>query len=156
MKNIYKYEDFINEDYIHSSGVVTDVVQLSKPNTAYKFSVVKKTARKHGEDYALHGAIRIEGPKGIKDYKIESRSPIYQGALIPSDFWESTKGEFYILKNNEGERKRIEPEDIKILIDLYNSEEKKKSISSYENKTDKKEKSGDLIFTLTSDWKNIK
>ncbi len=156
MKNISKYEDFINEDYIHSDGVVTDAVQLSKPNTAYKFSIVKKTARKHGEDYALHGAIRITGPKGHKDYKIEAKSPIFQGAFIPSDFWESTKGDYYILRNNDNQRKRIELEDIKKLIDLYNSDDKKKTISAYENKSDIKEKSGDLIFTLTSDWKNIK
>ena len=51
MKNISKYEDFINESgiYAHPTGEVTDWVQLHKPDTAYKFCVVKKTMRKHGK-----------------------------------------------------------------------------------------------------------
>ena len=158
MKNISKYEDFINESgiYAHPTGEVTDWVQLHKPDTAYKFCVVKKTMRKHGEDYATHSALRIEGPNGIKDYKITSKSPIYQGGVTLSDFWKSTRGDFYVIKDNEGERRKIEAADMKKIIEIYNSEGKQIPVPTYDNSSDAKSKIVDLIFNLTSDWKNIK
>lgn len=157
MKNICNYKEFIkeSESYIYPNGETTDWVQLNKPNTAYKFCVVKKTMRKHGEDYATHSAIRIEGPNGIKDYKISSKSPIFQGGITLSDFWKSTKGDYYVIKINNGERRKIRTEDMEKIIQVYLSN-KKTLIPTYKNSPDDELRIIDLIFDLTSAWKNIK
>jgi hypothetical protein len=61
-----------------------------------------------------------------------------------------------LLKIAKVKERKIEASDMKKIIEIYNSEGKQIPVPTYDNSSDAKSKIVDLVFNLTSDWKNIK
>ena len=152
MNNIKNYSDFINESELLESEIVsTSPTDLPKPYETVKVSVVKQVTGAGSNQKVLKGALRFEGgPKGTIDYDLTAKIPVvYTGPVVPSKFWKSNKGDYYVLQTNvKGQQQEIDPDDMKSLISGYKSGKSKIIISRGLGVT--------LTFSRTFDFKNKK
>lgn len=163
MKHVINYESFLNESKIfEADDTKTSPVEISPTKT--QISVVK-TQKEDGKDpktkkpkfEVLNGAIRLiyPGKKQI-DYKIESKSAFYSGPIVPTNFFKSTKGDYYVMMTNAGQTQRIETEDINKVIKGYKGGETSMTIPVYKDLLGIPTKLADLIFKKTSDFSDLK
>jgi hypothetical protein len=171
MKHVVNYDSFVNivnESKIFE-GDVGDVTDSKTPPveiapTKTKISVVKTQKQgvndpktKKPQYKVLKGAIRLSYPgKKQIDYKIESQSALYDGPIVPSNFFKSTKGDYYIMMTNAGQTQRIETEDINQVIKGYKEGKTWMKVPVYKDVIGIPAKVADLIFKKTSDFSDLK
>ncbi len=171
MKHVVNYEYFLNESKILEveSATTTPIedaqtspVEISPTKT--EISVVK-TQKKVGVDSktgkpkfkVYDGAIRLTYPgKKSMDYKIETQSTVYDGPVVPANFFKSKRGDYYVLMTNADQTQRIETSDINKVIAGYKEGKTWMSIPVYKDVIGISAKVADLIFKKTSDFSNIK
>jgi len=171
MKHVVNYESFLNESKILEveataatpiEDAKTFPVEISPTKT--KISVVK-TQKQVGVDSktgkpkfkVYNGAIRLAYPgKKHMDYKIETQSTVYDGPVVPANFFKSKKGDYYVMMTNADQTQRIETEDINKVIAGYKDGKTWMSIPVYKDVLGISAKVADLIFKKTSDFSNIK
>jgi hypothetical protein len=149
MENIKNYKNFINESALLESEVIsTSIIDLPEEKNI-KGLVVKQVTGTGTNERVLKGALRFQGgPKGPIDYLLNIKIPLtYTGPVVPSKFWKSKKGDYYVIQTNvKGQQQDIEPDDMKLLISGYKSGKSKIIISR---------KFGIVLtFSRTFDFKN--
>lgn len=163
LKHVINYGSFLNECKIFEvDDTKTSPVGIDPTKT--QISVVK-TQKEDGKDpktkkpkfKVLNGAIRMlyPGKKQI-DYKIESESVVYTGPIVPTNFFKSTKGNYYVIMTNAGQTQRIETEDIEKVIKAYKEGKTSITIPVYKDLLGIPAKLADLIFKKTSDFSELK
>jgi hypothetical protein len=163
MRHVSDYESFLNESKIfEADDAKTSPVEIAPTKT--KISVVK-TQKEDGKDSktgkpkykVLNGAVRLmyTGKKPM-DYKIMSQSPLYNGPIVPSNFFKSERGDYYVITTNAGQTQRVETEDINKVIKGYKEGKTSMTIPVYKDLIGIPAKVADLIFKKTSDFSDLK
>lgn len=162
MKHVVNYDSFVNESKIFEGDAETSPIEITPTKT--QISVVK-TQKEDGKDpktgrtkfKVLNGAIRLSYPgKKQMDYKIESQSPLYDGPIVPANFFKSNKGDYYVMSTNAGQTQRIEADDINQVIKGYKEGKTWMKIPVYKDVIGITTKVADLIFKKTSDFSDLK
>lgn len=89
------------------------------PQNNIKISVVKNGG---------NSAIRVVGEKGTKDYKINVKSFVYSGPIVPTNFWRSEKNNAYYIATNADQTQKLSQEDVNKFVKAYQSDSNRTTI----------------------------
>jgi len=155
MQNVISFDDFISESYLFEGDKVeqTTPQPLPAPDDDIKVYVVKKV---RDQDKVINSAIRVKGPRGTKDYAVTVDTAVYTGPIIPTKFWKSDKGEYYVMMTNKDQTQRIDLSDVKKLISAYNSGLSYKTVPVYKDTWVGSVKLGTITFKKVTDFSSVK
>lgn len=155
MVNVISFDDFIAESHLFEGDKVEQTTPLSmpSPDDDIKIRVVKKIK---DNTKVVNGAIRLKGPKGTKDYAITADTSVYDGPIIPTEFWKSEKGDYYVMKTNADQTQRIDISDVKKVIAAYNSGAAYKTVPVYKDTWLGKISLGSITFKKVNDFASVK